>query len=181
MEIWKEIKGYEGIYEVSDLGKIRTCEGKTTNSVRHGIRVWKQRIMKYKGYTPNTGYRVTLWKDKKPKDFLVSRLVAFTFYDKDISERWLTVNHIDGDRMNNVLSNLELVSLGDNIRHGFETGLYTSQKETKILFKSTNEVITFRSISLAERYLGLNHGRIYDFKKKNKLDRGEYIILNDNA
>ncbi len=171
METWKEIKGYEGIYEVSDLGSVRTCKGKITYTERHGIRCWKQRIMKPKGYTPKTGYRISLWKDGKQKDYLVARLVAFTFLGGDIKDRWLTVNHKDGNRMNNHIDNLELISLADNIRHGFETGLYTSQKQVKIKNLITNETITFRNHSLASRYLGKSHGFIHLRIKKQK-----YII-----
>lgn len=172
-ENWKEIKGYEGIYEVSDLGRIRTMEGKTTHSVRHGTRVWKQRIMKCKGYTPKTGFRVSLWKDKKSKDFLVARLVAFNFLNEDINNRELTVNHIDGNRMNNHISNLELVSIGDNIRHAFETGLIKTEKETKLKCLKTGKIKTFRSMSKASLYLGYNVGYISSKIKKNKL------VIND--
>ena len=66
-EIWKAIPNYEGIYEASSFGRIRTCEGKTTFTKRHGIRHWKQRILKPKGETYATGYRVSLWKNRKKK------------------------------------------------------------------------------------------------------------------
>lgn len=46
LEIWKEIKDYEGIYEVSNLGRVRTCQDKTTHSILHGVRKWKQRVLK---------------------------------------------------------------------------------------------------------------------------------------
>ena len=48
-EIWKDIPDYEGIYQASNLGRIRTASNKTTHSVRHGIRHWEQRILKFKG------------------------------------------------------------------------------------------------------------------------------------
>ena len=44
-EMWKDIPNYEGIYQASTFGRIRTCEGKTTYTKRHGIRHWKQRIL----------------------------------------------------------------------------------------------------------------------------------------
>lgn len=130
MENWKEIPGYEGLYEASDCGRIRTCEGKTTSNARFPKRVWKQRILKTKVEKRKNGKlqdeRVNLWKDGKEKTLLVSRLVALTWCD-GYSEG-ATVNHIDGNPSNNSSSNLEWVSLKENIEHGFETGLYSTQK-----------------------------------------------------
>ena len=128
-EIWKAIPHYEGIYEASNFGRIRTCEGKITQTQHHGIRHWKQRILKPKGETYATGYKVTLWKDGKSKDWLVARLVAMTF----LGESNLTVNHIDGNRFNNCIENLEWCSLADNIKKGFELGLYKNQKNVLLI------------------------------------------------
>jgi hypothetical protein len=170
MEIWKDIKGYEGIYQASDFGRIRTVEGKVTHSVRHGIRHWKSRILKYRGHNPRTGHRVTLWKDKKSKDFLVARLVAFTFYDKDIKDRKLTVNHKDGNRMNNYIDNLELISVEENIRHAFREGLMP-QRKVKLLDLKTNEILEFISFASCGRFLGKCNGFISE-----RVARKKFII-----
>ena len=78
MEEWKEIPGYEKLYEASTYGNIRTCEGKVTRTERHGERLWKQRVLKQK--TDKGGYkRVSLWKDGRGKTHLVHRLVSSTF------------------------------------------------------------------------------------------------------
>lgn len=180
MEIWKDIVGYEEIYEVSSYGRIRTVEGKKTYTQLHGTRIWKQRVLKYKGYTPQTGYRVSFYKNGEQKDFLVSRLVAFTFYNEDINNRKLTVNHKDGNRMNNMIENLELISLADNIRHGFETGLYKCQKQTKIKNLMTGEILVFRNQVIASRFFNKNVGFINGRIKKRKLmiDDTYEIIIN---
>lgn len=60
-EIWKDVVGYEGIYEVSNYGRVRTHKDKTTYTQRHGIRHWKQRILKEKSRT-NRDVRISLWK-----------------------------------------------------------------------------------------------------------------------
>lgn len=175
-EIWKDIKDYEGIYQASNLGRIRTVEGKTTYSERHGIRRWKSKILKYKGYTPKTGYRVSLWKDKKNKDFLVARLVAFTFLNGDINDRWQTVNHKNGDRMDNRLENLEIISLKENIRHGFKTGLYSNVKPIILIDKKTKEEKYFYSSSEASRFLNMNHSYIHNKIKKGIYELDDYFI-----
>lgn len=168
-EIWKDIPDYEGIYQASTFGRIRTCEGKTTFTERHGVRHWEQRVLKFKGETYKTGYRVSLWKNGKSKDYLVARLIARTF----LGESNLTVNHIDGNRFNNHIENLEWCSLGDNIRKGFETGLYP-QKKVLITNKKTGKAMFFRSMQLASKYLGKGHSYISDCVKRYKLENENY-------
>lgn len=152
-EMWKDIPNYEGIYQASTFGRIRTCEGKTTYTKRHGIRHWKQRILKTKGETYKTGYRVTLWKNGKSKDWLVHRLIATTF----LGESDLTVNHIDGNRFNNHIANLEWCSKAENIRKGFETGLYSTAKKILIINKITNEKCIYRSLAMGSKFIKKNH------------------------
>ena len=161
-EIWKDIPDYEGIYQASNLGRIRTVHNKVTHSDRHGIRYWKGRILKPKMQNDyKTGYRVSLWKNKKHRDWLVARLVAITFLGK--SE--LTVNHKDGNRLNNNINNLEWLSLADNIRHGFDNGLYPSRKIELLI---NNRTMIFNSLSKASLFLKQRNGYISDTLKKNK-------------
>ena len=129
-EEWKDIPGYEGLYQASTQGRIRTCEGKVTSNARFPHRVWKQRIMKQK-YTTNrkgrSDCRVELWKGKEHKTWLVSRLVALTWCDG--FKEGYTVNHKNGNMLDNRSDNLEWLSHGDNIRHGFAHGLYPQARE----------------------------------------------------
>lgn len=165
-EIWKDIPCYEGIYQASTHGRIRTVDGKTTFTKKHGIRHWKSRILKGRGNNHVTGARVSLWKDGKAKDFLVARLIALTFLGQP-PEKY-TVNHKDGNRLNNHLDNLEWLSLEDNIRHGFETKLYSSQK--LVVIKIAEKVVEFRSMAQCDvflnRYKGYTSCRL---KKHNSL------------
>lgn len=172
MEIWKPIPEYEGLYEASSYGRIRSAEGKTTYSVRHGKRIWKQRIINPKGCADfrKTGYRVTLWKDKKPKDFLVARLVCTTFHENLINTK-MTVNHKDGNRLNNRIENLEWLTLADNIKDGFRTGLYKSTKKPVFLISSDGKKRKFDSMSSCSAFLGRNKGYI-----NNCLSRGTKAV-----
>ena len=180
MEVWKPIPGYEGIYDASSFGRIRTAEGKTTNSVRHGVRVWKQRILKPKACADyrKAGYRVTLWKNKKPKDFLVARLVCTTFHENLIGTK-MTVNHKDGNRLNNRIENLEWLSLADNIRDGFKTGLYKSAQKSVILTNEAGEKISFHSMSEADKFLCRSNGYVSGCIKKKRFPKsksGQFYI-----
>jgi hypothetical protein len=160
MEVWKDIPDYEGIYQASTFGRIRTVEGKTTVSTRHGVRHWKSRILKGRGDNPRTGKRVSLWKNGKPKDWLVARLVAITFLGDPPDE--FTVNHKDGNRMNNNIDNLEWLSRADNIRHGFDTGLYTTTKAVSLKRVGKGvfypQIIVFDSMTKCDKFLNRAKG-----------------------
>ena len=165
MELWKDIPNYEGIYQASTYGRIRSCEGKVTVNSNGLVRVWKQRILKLKsgknsgrGINKDGDYRVSLWKDGKQKDHLVSRLIALTWVDG--YEEGLTVNHIDGNYRNNISYNLEWVSMEDNIREGFRTGLYKKNCKQISLTDSTGKDICFPSQLSAGRFLGRSNGYI---------------------
>lgn len=162
-EVWKPIPGYEGLYEASSLGNIRTVEGKTTSSARFDNRVWQQRVMKQKyekrhGNTGNADARICLWRDGEEKTHLVARLVAMAFLPVPFDT--LTVNHIDGDTFNNRADNLEWVTRADNIRIGFENGQYASIQKPVILQSAYGKECSFRSMAEASRYLGRNNGYV---------------------
>ena len=181
-EIWKNIKGYEG-YQVSNLGRIRTYN-KTSFTKKHGERHWKNRILKFKPSTSSResikqgmGYRVDLWKDGKPKTFLVARLVATTFLE-DLINTNMTINHKDGNRLNNKVENLEWISRSDNIKYGFEHNQYSTQKS--IILYNNNEEICFRSLSQACNFLKRNSNYISNCIKNHRKifskDGIEYFI-----
>lgn len=167
-EIWKDIPRYPG-YQASNLGRIRTFN-KVTFTKRHGERHWQNRILKFKPsistkkIKKGPGYRVSLWKNGKSKDFLVARLIATTFLE-DFIETEMTVNHKNGDRLDNRVENLEWLSRSENIRYGFENGQY---KQYRTILYNENEKIEFRSQSLASSFLGRKNGYIRNCLKSNR-------------
>lgn len=107
MEIWKDIKGYEGKYQVSNLGRIKNIQ---TNCMKMAT-LQKKYIMKQGGY-----YQITLWKGKhNGKTYLIHRLVAQHFIPNP--DNLPQVNHIDHDRSNNRVDNLEWCTAKYNSNH----------------------------------------------------------------
>lgn len=155
-EAWKQIPGYEGIYEASSLGRIRSAPGKITSNARYTVRVWKSRVLKPKHQISKKRQdeRVSLWKDGRHSDCLVSRLVALAWLG--VPEEGMTVNHINGDWLDNRPENLEWLTLADNITDGFDTGLYDTICKKTVLRSPHGVEKTFRSRAEASRFLGRN-------------------------
>ena len=172
-EIWKDIPNHDG-YQASNLGKIRT-HNKITYTKYHGIRHWEDKILKFKPSVPKkrskqgVGYRVDLCKDCKHKYYVVSRLVSTTFLE-DLIDTKMTVNHKDGNRLNNCVDNLEWVTRADNIRHAFANDLMATCKKVCIINTKNKEKLQFYSMAQAERYYKLNNGFISRKLKKGEKD-----------
>ena len=152
-EIWKDVVGYEGLYEVSSLGQVRTHKDKTTYTKRHGVRRWKQRILKEKNKT-GRDIRVDLWLEGKPKSFLVHRLVAFAFIPT--VEGKDSINHIDGNPRNNNVENLEWCDHTENNNHAFDSGLIKTGKTTYVINTKEKSINAFRSQTKASVFIGKN-------------------------
>lgn len=146
VEIWKPIAGYEGLYEVSNLGRVKSLPRKTSTGgiMKPSTTVW--------------GYLMcALWKDGKGKSFSVHRLVAEAFIPNPGNKP--TVNHIDCNKKNNHVDNLEWCTQTENVRHSVRLGHYESsgapnkpviQREKHGQFENR-----FRSIQEAARITGV--------------------------
>lgn len=155
MEEWRDIKNFPG-YQVSSEGRVKS-HNKVTASARFPVRHWKDRILRQKIHRKDHYARVDLWRNGKVYTILVHRLVAEAFVPTD--NTGLTVNHKDGNKANNTTENLEWMTLQDNIKHEFETGLATSQKQC-VLQSENGETYTFRSQSEASRFVGRNNSYV---------------------
>ena len=120
-EVWKDIKGYEGMYQVSNFGRVKSFD----RYDKHGA-LWLGKILSNK--PQKTGYvNVKFSVDGKRSVKLVHRLVAEAFIPN--IENKPEVNHKDGNKSNNKVSNLEWVTSRENTLHGIEKGLIKYNKE----------------------------------------------------
>lgn len=140
MELWVRSKKFDN-YEASSEGRIRN---KKTG------RILKTQVGP-KGYM-----KVTLHKDKIPYTVKVHRFIADTFYDGE--HDGLDVNHEDGNKQNNKISNLYFCTRKENIRHAFDTGLKKPSRQIKIRIVETDE--EFESVRACARAINGNQSAI---------------------
>lgn len=174
MELWRPVKGYEGMYEVSNYGKVKSVERVVLRSngreylVRS--RILKQYMTKPKGNKkPRLMVHLSAEVDKY---FLVHRLVAeaFVLNPKGLPQ----VNHKDGNPLNNNVENLEWVTNQENIIHAYENGLMHCKKVNKIEPGSNVVIETYSSESEAARIHNVTPSAIH-YAIKNRYRSSGYL------
>ena len=175
MEVWKKITGTDGKYEVSNTGKVRSLNYKSSGKVR---------VLKPapdpKGYMKTMLPYSSKWKTVK-----IHRLVAEAFIPNP--ENKPQVNHINGDKADNRAENLEWVSNYDNAHHALDHGLFensiiatqqSNQKRKKplIAIDSEGNVFEFGSQNEASRQLKVNRRHIQSVLNGQRKTTGGYIF-----
>lgn len=165
MEIWKDIVGYEGLYQVSNIGRVRSLPRNSTKG-----KILKPRLQ-------HDYYTVHLSKNGKTINKLIHRAVAESFLTNNYNLP--EVNHIDGDKLNNRLDNLEWCSTSYNAIHAFKLGLRTpnitmlgkpSPRRKKLKCLDTD--IVYESVTMASKLTGINRGHIADCCRKERKTAG---------
>ena len=131
MEIWKDIKGYEGLYQISNKGRVKSLGNNKTK---------KEKILspgKHKGY-----FYVSLYKNRKEKKYSIHRLVAQAFLPNP--DNLPVVNHKDENKLNNNVENLEWCTQEYNVNYSSSNGRPGKKVicvETQQIFDSSEDVI----------------------------------------
>lgn len=152
VEVWKDIAGYEGLYQVSNTGKVRSIDRYVMHK-RLGKKFCGGRLIA--PHTSNNGYAtVNLCKENKYKSHSVHRLVAIAFIPTDNVEL-VEVNHIDENKQNNDVENLEWVTKSQNNHHGTKRQRQAVKIKQKILQCSTKgePLKEWESATDAEKFL----------------------------
>lgn len=188
-EVWKDITGYEGRYAVSNLGRVKTIPHRVSNHT--GTKLLKERILK-----PNVlakGYLQLSLSDKdyKRRMFQVHRLVAMMFVPNP--NNYPQVNHIDCNKQNNRVDNLEWCNNSMNQLHAYRMGLNKSHhNEWRNRTRAKNPVAKYtldgklvkKYKSTKEAFLEIENGVLRTFyevvngrKKTNNYKGFKYIKL----
>jgi hypothetical protein len=165
MEVWKDIEGYEGLYQVSNIGRVKSLKRYVQNHSGASYLV-PERIKKAsekKERDKKQGYMsISLYKNNKGKSFYVHRLVAEAFVENPDNKE--TVNHINGDKHDNRAYNLEWCSYAENNAHAVKTGLNDSSHRRNRkgsmsvaqYDENMNLIAVYPSMREAERQTGID-------------------------
>lgn len=137
-EIWKDIKGFEGMYQISNLGRVKSLKRKRNNINR----IEQEHLIKQ--FDNSKGYlQFSLFKDEKKYTFRTHRILAETFIPNP--KKYKVVNHINGHKKDNRLENLEWCTYKYNTQHAWKNGLCSINKfkhyTTKVLQIDNNDNI----------------------------------------
>lgn len=169
-EIWKPVKGYEKYYEVSSNGEVRRLTKKTNHKCGYAI----LKPMMLKQQKDRIGYlAITLQHNNVRKTFKVHRLVAEAFIPNP--EGKVEVNHIDGNKQNNCVSNLEWVSHKENINHAVNNNLFNMKTVFQYDLKG-NLLKVWKSTMDIERNLGIKNTNVSSVCLGKSKTAGGYIF-----
>lgn len=130
-EVWKPIKGYEGVYEISSFGRVKSLD----RTIRHTgclggkNKLRKEGMIRKCGKNTNGYPSVTITFNSREKTRAVHRFVAEAFLPNPQNK--FTVNHKNGIKTDNRVENLEWMTQTENIRHAFKTGLKSREQHFK--------------------------------------------------
>ncbi len=174
-ETWKGISGYEGYYQVSNLGRIKSLKREDSNN-----QFGNENILKIE--SKRRYLHIALRVNGNCKYESIHRLVALAFIPNQENKPF--VNHIDGNKHNNIYSNLEWVTAKENSIHAINNGLCLPQKKgldninsfkIQMLNKNGVYIKTFSSIMDAERNTGVRNGNISKVINNKAKTAGGYI------
>lgn len=153
-EIFIDISGYEGLYQVSNLGRIKRLDKILTINDYKKNRIYnrKEKGAIIKPFLDNNGYlTVTLSKEGKCNSRKIHRLVAEMFISNP--KKLPQVNHKDGNKYNNKVENLEWCSCKENILHAWKNGLTTVNKNAKKIGKERNRKRKIKQYDIKDNFI----------------------------
>jgi len=155
VEIWKPVTGYEKLYEVSNIGRVKSLERIVISKKKSELPV-HQKILSYRISNPTQRHpmkrlSVELWKNNKRKVETAARLVGYAFIENPKNKP--QINHIDGNPLNNNVENLEWVTASENNLHAHKNHFITARrKPVQGVHNKTAQLVEFESLTAAAAY-----------------------------
>lgn len=141
-EVFVDIPGYEGYYQVSNYGNVRSLD-RVIKEKTGKTQTLKGRVLKQR--TNPGGYRyIELGKNGTKVTFAIHHLVAQAFMPNPGNKR--TVNHIDGNKLDNSLINLEWATYSENLEHAYKTGLRRAVESSEVASKNYKRKLTEQQV-----------------------------------
>lgn len=138
METWKQVKNYEGIYEVSSYGRVRSVDRYVNSAIRHNTSVFREGKMLKQNKKRNGYLTVDLCKNGTVKTITVHKIVAEAFLEKEDGKT--EVNHINCNKADNRVKNLEWCTPKENKDHAKANNLYRGPGKKPLICLQTNQV-----------------------------------------
>ena len=172
-EIWKDVIGYEGLYQISNMGRVKSIKDTIlrNGNLKYVVTIKKERLRKPQ--MDKNGYLfVTLSKNNIIKNEPIAKLVAAAFLNHTNNSLYLVIDHIDSNRTNNKLENLQIISQRENIakRQIIKTSKYVGVSFNK---KQNKWKAYIKSKGI------LTHLGWFNDEESAYLKRQEYLKLNN--
>lgn len=189
MEIWKNVRNYEKLYQVSNYGRIRSLDRKYKSKLKYQNEITKKGKILKPIITKNGYQCVNLSKNGKTKMFFLHKIIADCFLNKNdfkyedeqdkknaVIEK-LDINHKDENKSNNKVENLEYCTRKYNINYGTHNERKSEKQSISViqLDKNNNIIKEWKSIANAGNILNINKTNISLCCKKKRKTAGGYV------
>lgn len=143
-EKWVDIIGYEGIYQISDLGRVKRLKTEVIRNNQGNFT--KDEMIKKPHITPKGYVRIQLTNKGQSKNYFIHTLVANHFIGRKDNKQ---VNHKDGNKLNNSVNNLEFLTSSENLQHAYDNDLRESNVKYVVHCKEL-DITTFGTLKMEQ-------------------------------